>query len=57
VLFYTPGCGFLVGRLSLFFKADFLTPEPVAMVAKAPCNLTPRHPPSQVLDNLPEIGG
>ena len=28
-----------------------------AMVAKVPCNLTPRHPPSQVLDNLPRYGG
>ena len=27
-----------------------------AMVAKVPCNLTPRHPPSQVLDNLPRYG-
>ena len=24
-----------------------------AMVAEVPCNLAPRHPPSQVLDNLP----
>jgi hypothetical protein len=30
---------------------------PAAMVAKVLCNLTPRHPPSQVLDNLPEIAG
>ena len=28
-----------------------------AMVAKVPCNLTPRHPPSQVVDNLPRYGG
>ena len=28
-----------------------------AMVAKVPCNLTPRHPPSQVLDNLPRYAG
>jgi hypothetical protein len=28
-----------------------------AMVAKLPCNLTPRHPPSQVLDNLPRYAG
>ena len=27
-----------------------------AMVAEVPCNLTPRHPPSQVLDNLPRYG-
>jgi hypothetical protein len=27
-----------------------------AMVAEVPCNLTPRHPPSEVLDNLVEIG-
>jgi hypothetical protein len=26
------------------------------MVAKVPCNLTHRHPPSQVLDNLPRYG-
>jgi hypothetical protein len=25
-------------------------------VAKVPCNLTPRHPPSQVVDNLPRYG-
>jgi hypothetical protein len=30
--------------------------QPAAMVAKVLCNRTPRHPPSQVLDNLPEIG-
>jgi hypothetical protein len=29
----------------------------VAMVAEVSCNLTPRRPPSQVLDNLPEIAG
>jgi hypothetical protein len=28
-----------------------------AMVAKVPCNLTPRHPPSQVVDNLPRYAG
>ena len=28
-----------------------------AMVAEVPCNLTPRHPPSQVVDNLPRYGG
>ena len=27
-----------------------------AMVAKVPCNLTPRRPPSQVVDNLPQYG-
>ena len=27
-----------------------------SMVAKVPCNLTPGHPPSQVLDNLPLYG-
>jgi hypothetical protein len=27
------------------------------MVAKVSCNLTPRHPPSQVVDNLPRYGG
>jgi hypothetical protein len=26
------------------------------MVAEVPCNLTPRHPPSQVVDNLPGYG-
>jgi hypothetical protein len=28
-----------------------------AMVAKVSCNLTPRHPPSQVVDNLPRYDG
>ena len=28
-----------------------------AMVAKVPCSLTPRHPPSQVVDNLPRYAG
>jgi hypothetical protein len=28
-----------------------------AMVAEVPYNLTPRHPPSQVVDNLPRYGG
>jgi hypothetical protein len=33
--------------------------EPAAIwsVAKVPCNLTPRHPPRQVVDNLPRYGG
>ena len=26
------------------------------MVAKVPCNLTPRHPLGQVVDNLPHYG-
>ena len=29
------------------------TAEGAAMVAKVPSNLTPRHPPSQVVDNMP----
>jgi hypothetical protein len=28
-----------------------------AMVAEVPCNLTPRHPPGQVVDNLPRNAG
>ena len=27
-----------------------------AMVAEVLCNLTPRHPPSQTVDNLPRYG-
>ena len=28
-----------------------------SMVAEVPYNLTPRHPPSQVVDNLPRYAG
>ena len=28
-----------------------------AMAAEVPCNLTPRRPPSQVVDNLPHYPG
>jgi hypothetical protein len=40
-----------IGHLPDFQRAH------AAMVAKVPCNLTPRHPPSQVVDNLPRYGG
>ena len=47
-----------------FFRCTFCVldrgaPPPAgaaAMVAEVPCNLTPQHPPSQVLDNLPRYG-
>ena len=32
-------------------------PIPSAMVAEVPCNLTPRHPPGQVVDNLHRYAG
>ena len=49
-----PGTIVIARRLMLIYLR---VPLAAAMVAEASCNLTPRHPPSQVLDNLPEIGG
>jgi hypothetical protein len=42
----------VLGRNSLYATLNCAA----AMVAKVPCNLTPRHPPSQVLDDLPRYG-
>jgi hypothetical protein len=36
--------------------AWYYTKQDATMVAEVSCNLTPRHPPSQVLDNLPRYG-
>ena len=44
----------------LIRRLDSTNARPIAlraaMVAEVPCNLTPRHPTSQVLDNLPRYG-
>ena len=52
------------GELAQPVAASGSEPEPepwsaaaAAMVAEVPCNLTPRHPPSQVVDNLPHYTG
>jgi hypothetical protein len=51
------GCGHGGGRVQLAMMAERSGIRmAAAMVAKVPCNLTPRHPRSQVVDNLPRYG-
>jgi hypothetical protein len=48
--------GALVGNgmvEGLDLLSGYLRLRPAAMVAEVPCNLTPRRPSSQVVDNLP----